>query len=210
MKVTGRIQYDLDYEPLPEVLMKVHNEDESLIPVRVTLADINSTFDIWTMYGKLTRMAILKPEYQTDFEDLGKWTLLMIFDQHREEVVKLAVDMAKMRFGHIMAWYAMWRKWPVQYHVWSWVINVPNVEDPREVGALGYSDTYKGWWNLVHQSQDSEFPIEGNAVDWDLDVHRCYWERWIEMMKSKTYMPKVFRYPRVIVEDEAEDLGEED
>ena len=186
----GRMQVNWKYDALPDILHKLHHEDERQIPVRVKLIDLCPDLEIWTIHGRLTQMAIRKPKYVTSFQDMEERTLLMIFEEHQDRVVEMSVKQGMAEYMHMIAWYALWRKWPVQYWMWAWATDVPDIGNPWKVKILGYSDIYEKMWVKVGE-KDPKYPLMDNQVDWNYDSHVCYWEQWIQTMSSDTYMPKV-------------------
>ena len=109
LRAYERIEYDLTKDRLVDILNRMENEDERAIEVRITLSDIDEEFDIWTMYGHLHSITILKPEDANDVDNLLKWKVCMIFNEHQEGVVDMSVAEALGLFDHVIAWYALWR-----------------------------------------------------------------------------------------------------
>ena len=123
-----------------------------------SLNDIYEEFDIWTAYGLLHSLTILKPADENDIDNLLEWKVCMIFNEHQEDVVDMSVAEALGDFDHIIAWYALWRKWPIQYKIWEWASCVPDMLEPKEIGKIGFADVYKGYWKHVHEEESTKYP----------------------------------------------------
>ena len=156
--------------------------------------------EIWTSYGKLTAMTITKPKSEGQFDDLRQWKLCMIFKEHQTKVIEIPVAAAMGEFAHIMAWYAFWRKWPIQYYMWEWAAyvcgeeeNVSILTDFVRLGELGDSDEYKLSWHYVHDQEGSGYPLVNNNVDWK-DKHVCTWETFGNLVNASTYLPRVKKW----------------
>ena len=172
------------------MVKKVLEEDYSRVPVKVTLADISEELEIWIQYGKLTRMAIFKPERRENFNNLLYWKLCMIFDHHQAEVIEIPVALALRQFDHVIAWYALWRCWPVYYQIWEWVGNLPDVGNIEVLQELGNSQEYKEKWQCVHNQIGSMYPLVDNRVDWSRN-HVCCWQEDAVAKGIRVYWPKV-------------------
>ena len=105
LKQFDRIKYNMAEDTLGEITRMVEAENESDISVRVNMftkpAAILPT--IWTRYGRILTMCILKPVKVEDFEDLRKWTLYLACDNQQDRIIKLDVARAFGQLDHIMA-----------------------------------------------------------------------------------------------------------
>ena len=129
-------------------------EDERTIQVRVWVQEVvqGEGFELWTMYGRLSSMCIIKPSLWNQFGDLTQWKLCMIFEDHQAEVVSISVAQALGSFDAIMAWYALWRKWPMYYSAWDWATYIPGIGYPDKETSIPFisnSVEYKIHWMEV-------------------------------------------------------------
>ena len=189
LKEHKRIEYDMEKETLVDILNRMDHEDERTIAVRVKLMDIDESFIIWTMYGKLSELCIKKPEDENQLDDLRKWKLLMIFEEHQEIVIDMSVAEGLGMFDHIIAWYALWRHWPTQYKVWEWTCNMKNLTRIEKIKEIGYSADYERYWSYVHEADTNSYPVRGRHIEWK-EEHMCYWEKKVKEEESETYLPK--------------------
>lgn len=199
LEVNKRIKFDLSRESLIQVLNRVEKEDERNIQVRLTMAEFWGETEVWTTWGKLTKMAVMKPKKMEDCYDLRKWKLLMIYKEHQKGVIELSVSSALGELDHILAWYALWRRWPLHYSCWEWACNIPlrDVVEPTRMAEIGYSTTYKRYWSYVEEVQGSGYPMVDNDIDWSGE-HICVWEHRNHTESIATYIPRVKRAKRTL------------
>ena len=67
-------------------------------------------------WGKVMEMVIEEPEH---FDDLHRWIVFIAYDGFHDnwkigDVISLLDD-----DRYLVAWYALWRKWPLQYEAWG-------------------------------------------------------------------------------------------
>ena len=175
-----RIELNLPIRPLPKLLEEIQNEDERDITVRFDFEE-NPYYhfpEIWTRFGRLTKMAILKPKEIEDFNNLKKWKLVMLYPEHQKEVIEFDVADAIGQFDHIMAWYALWRKWPIQYPVWEWAIEVwKQFATLKDFTDYGFQDYYHSWWLWAEIKINFVRYDKSTAVKMDDVKYQCPWER---------------------------------
>ena len=193
----GRIKFDLEEDDLPDILEKIYKEDEQLIDVRIDLTDKVkwNLPDIWTRYGKLDKFCILKPKKIEDFGDLKKWDMYMVFSGQQDNIIEYDVAEGFGQFNHIMAWYALWRKWPTQYTVWEWACNLwKRFETINMFLDYGNNGVYKEWWSWA-QEEIAWLPTNMDPEMLNEEEHSCPWERKvIGNADAKTsYEPKLKR-----------------
>ena len=197
LKEFKRITYNLEDDSLLDIMRQVDNEDERKVEVRVdmNLKDLELP-EIWTRYGKLDMMCVIKPEREEDFGDLREWQLCMVFLSHQRSVIHYDVASAIGVFDHILAWYALWRKWPVQYTEWEWCVDVWNYLSSKESWSkfldYGYSGVYRTWWTWAEGSI-TRFPICENDVNLEGEDYECPWEMKLYEQRGDTYIPKLKR-----------------
>ena len=92
---------------------------EHLVKKNLTFSKILPGFEYWTREGKLNKIIIQKPDIPEHFEDLHCWTAFIAYDGFHNnwkicDVVSLLDD-----DRYLVAWYALWRKWPLHYEAWE-------------------------------------------------------------------------------------------
>ena len=190
----GRLKYNMTKDNVIDVINAMDQEDERTIQVRVRLQEVvqGEGFELWTMYGRLTSMCIIKPRLWNQFGDLTQWKLCMIFEDHQAEVVSISVAQALGSFDAIMAWYALWRKWPMYYPAWDWATFIPGIGYPDKETSIPFisnSDEYKIRWMEVQKQQGGRYPLQENNVVWT-DEHLCPYEKKVHREKLSEYHPR--------------------
>lgn len=193
LKNVKRIDYDLSEETLADIIGRINNEDERLIEVRLELwkKEEWNLPDIWTRYGKLDKICIMKPEKIEDFNNLRKWIVAMLFMGQQNTVIEYDVAEAYGHLDHIIAWYAMWRKWPIQYKAWEWAVSLmKKLDTDAKFLDYGYSGVYQRWWQWAEQ-EISWLPTNTSDEELNGDDHACPWEQKLLADKSTSYIPKI-------------------
>ena len=95
----------------------------------LTLSKILPGFEYWTREGKINKIIIQKPDIPEHFDDLHRWTVFIVYDGFHNnwktcDVVSLLDD-----DRYLVALYALWRKWPLQYGAWEWAGRYKEVRD---------------------------------------------------------------------------------
>ena len=185
-----RDMYQRGYKKYYELMTRMDGQDEREVEVRISAMRLGPGEEWWTKYGLLTDMAILKPKHEGQCGDLRYWTLLMIFGDHQKKVIKLPAASAIGEFDHIMAMYAMLRRWPIYFPAWVWVIGY-DYELHNDVPEYGHSLRYKHWWKMVEEQAGSQYPLKDNVVEWDLEKHTCYWEKFCKDYNASIQLPRL-------------------
>jgi hypothetical protein len=195
LKDMKRINYNLEEETLVDIVKRIDNEDEKQIDVRIELwkKDEWNLPDIWTRYGKLDKICIMKPEKEEDFRDLSKWIVAMLFMRQQNNVIEYDVCEAYRQFDHIIAWYAMWRKWPIQYTVWEWAASLmKKLDTEAKFLDYGHNGVYQRWWQWAEERIEW---LPTNISDEELndEDHCCPWEEKLYNSSGTSYIPKIKR-----------------
>lgn len=103
-----------------DVMELVRREPEHLVKKNITFDEIVPGFEYWTREGRVTRMIIQKPANPEHFEVLHRWTAVIFFDEFHKQWKTCDVESLLDDDRYLVAWYALWRKWPIQYKVWEW------------------------------------------------------------------------------------------
>ena len=136
---------------------------------------------------------------------MDMWIVHMIFEEHQEEVKSYTVTEGIGYYDHIIAWYALWRKWPIQYEGWEWAAWLYNdVEDKSLIPEIGFSSVYKEWWEYVQTEKPDMYPLRDNMVYWDWDIHVDYWEKEGTRLNETGNLPDMYQIARERQDQEEE------
>ena len=138
LKDVGRYKQE-GKENLDEQIKKVKLEPEEEVGVRLNLEEIIQGWDYCNDQGKVSRMAIIKPGHQGEAHNLKNWTVLLIYNEHQTMVWRRTV-LEAMDDGdrYLVAWYALWRKWPLQFYNWKWAARFKEVLDSLRPPSSSY------------------------------------------------------------------------
>lgn len=124
-----------------EVESMVLNEPEHLVKKNITFDEVAPGLEYWNKEGRITRMIIQKPAMKEHFDDLSQWEAVIFYDEFYTTWKITDVESLLDEDRYLVAWYALWRKWPIQYRVWEWAGRFKEVRNPFK--APNYSDHYK-------------------------------------------------------------------
>ncbi|WP_371070121.1 hypothetical protein, partial [Salmonella enterica] len=104
----------------------------------------------------------------------------------------ISVAQALGSFDAIMAWYALWRKWPMYYSAWDRATYIQGIGYPDKETSIPFisnSDEYKICWMEVQKQQGGRYPLQENNVVWT-DDHLCPYEKKVHREKLSEYHPR--------------------
>ena len=148
-------------------------EPEHLVKKNITFEEIVPGFEYWTREGKITRMIIQKPVEEEHFDDLHRWTAVLFYDEFHTNWKITDVESLLDDDRYIVAWYALWRKWPIQYKVWEWAGRFKEVRNPFK--APNYSDHFKK--HFMKEIEEGRVKLIPKERFWKWQRHQlCTWD----------------------------------
>ena len=125
----------------------IYSEKVGEIRSKVDFGLLSPTLEYWTRDGKVTRMSIHRPEKLTDYNNLNHWKVFLFFDEHSEEPLIKDVGSLMYEERYLIAWYALWRKWPMEYKVWKWAAGKKEVVNPLVPpnSSFWYKSKFEEW-----------------------------------------------------------------
>ena len=180
-----------------DVMEMVKREPEHLVKKNITFDDIVPGFEYWTREGRVTRMIIQKPTNEEHFDVLHRWTAIIFYDEFHKNWKTCDVESLLDDDRYLVAWYALWRKWPIQYKVWEWAGRFKEVRDAFK--PPNYSDHFKSlYMKELRSGKIEKIPKEEHWM-WARH-HLCEWDdfNWF------------YRDPSKIVAKDYQKLGEYD
>ena len=162
-------------DTLETLVDKVKAEHETEIPVRVEFDKIMSNWDYWNAAGRVTKMMIAKPRFRDDAVDLSNWTVTIYCDEYciraERKTVLEALDHGDR---YLIAWYAMWRRWPLQYKNWEWAARFKEVTHACRPPNSSYY--YKEKWLTARDLGMVNIQPSFYKENWDVTQDKCPWE----------------------------------
>ena len=169
----GRIKAD-DSLPWGKVMEMVIDEPEHLVKKNLTFSKILPGFEYWTREGKISKIIIHKPDNPEHFGDLHRWMAFIAYDGFHDnwkmcDVVSLLDD-----DRYLVAWYALWRKWPLHYEVWEWAGRYKEVRNALK--GPNYCDYFKGLYEEEINQGKLVLKESNFMLEWQL-FHHCGWDK---------------------------------
>ena len=167
-----KVNDELNWTQVKDVFSK---EMEHNVMKNITFDMILPGFDYRSREGKLSRMVIKKPRYASNFDNLDYWRVTLFYDGYEDNEHTTTVPFAMMTDRYIIAWYALWRKWPLQYKVWEWAGRFKEVRDA--LTPPNSSDYFK----KKHKEEEKKPTYKKIKREpwypWWEKVHECSWDR---------------------------------
>ena len=167
-----KVNDELNWTQVKDVISK---EMEHNVMKNITFDMILPGFDYWSREGKLSRMVIKKPRYASNFDNLDYWRVTLFYDGYEDNEHTTTVLFAMMTDRYIIAWYALWRKWPLQYKVWEWAGRFKEVRDA--LTPPNSSDYFKNKHKEEEKKPTYKKIKRVPWYPWWEKVHECSWDR---------------------------------
>ena len=156
-----------------EVTQLVLNEPEHLVVKNLTLSKVAPELEYWTREGRISKIIIKKPEEPDHFDNLNYWTVYLSYDGfHGNWKVTNVYDLLDDD-RYLVAWYALWRKWPIQYKAWEWAGRSKEVRNALK--GPNYCDYFKNLYNKEIEDGKLVLSTDYHLWTWQL-FHICQWD----------------------------------
>ena len=120
-------------------------------------------------------MAIIKPVHADDSHNVKNWVVSLIFNEHQTRVWrKTVLEVMDDGDRYLVAWYALWRKLPLQFYNWEWAARFKEVMDARKPPNSSYY--YKKQWLDARDHSTVMIVPSHKKPKWDKDLDKCPWE----------------------------------
>ena len=116
---------------------------------------------------------IKKPDTVEEFGNLENWVVVIAYDDFHENWLTTSVVEMMEEDRFLMAWYALWRKWPLFYPVWEWAARFKEVRDPLMMP--NYCKYFKTKYEAAILSGDCNLIPKENFYTW-VGHHMCAWD----------------------------------
>ena len=168
----GRINQhdkDLDWKSLSNLM---YTEPEHKVKKNLNFPE-DVKLNYWTREGKITKMIIRKPDKPEHFDNLNYWTIVVAFDAFHSNWLTTTVAEFMYEDRYLIAWYALWRKWPLFYPVWEWAGRFKEVRDA--LITPNYCKYFKDKYMEVIESGKCELIPKERYWSWS-GHHMCQWD----------------------------------
>ena len=169
----GRIKAN-DLLTWQDVIDLVKQEPEHLVKKNIKFEDILPDFEYWTRDGKVARMIILKPAFDEHFDNIYRWEVHMAYDGFVDNWRVGSVFEFLDDDRYLIAWYALWRKWPMQYKAWEWAGKFQEVRNASK--GPNYCKHFKDLY--MEEINSGKLILKQSDWKWSWQgYHRCMWDK---------------------------------